>query len=161
LLCTFARGKDAARLTPWVLWMTLRTRVGTRRARRRAFLEMLFPRDTLDATKADELAAKVGALVGRDLADSPPILLQQLRALARHDVSAQLGKLAGIPSFVLSAELDLIARPPYGRALAAAIPSARFELFPHAAHGVTISEASAINERLRELFRSAETRNCS
>ncbi|HEY6170092.1 MAG TPA: alpha/beta fold hydrolase, partial [Verrucomicrobiae bacterium] len=29
LLCTFARGKDGARLTPWVLWMTLRTRIGS------------------------------------------------------------------------------------------------------------------------------------
>jgi len=27
LLCTFGRGKEGARLTPWVVWMTLRTRV--------------------------------------------------------------------------------------------------------------------------------------
>src|SRR4051812_15815037 len=42
LLCTFGRGKDAARLTPWILWITLRTRIGTRPMRRRAFLELLW-----------------------------------------------------------------------------------------------------------------------
>jgi pimeloyl-ACP methyl ester carboxylesterase len=36
LLCTFARGRDGARLTPWVLWVSLRTRLGPRAWRRRA-----------------------------------------------------------------------------------------------------------------------------
>src|SRR5688572_19884177 len=86
LFCTFARGKDAARLTPWVLWMTLRTRIGTRRMRRRAFLEMLWPVDTLNTVDNDELAGRVASLIGRDLADQPAILMKQVGALRHHDV---------------------------------------------------------------------------
>ena len=89
LLCTFARGKDAARLTPWVLWISLRTRLGTRRMRRRAFLEMLWPRADLAACDQDALATRVAALVGRDLAEQPPILMKQLSALGRHDISGR------------------------------------------------------------------------
>src|SRR5207247_6353917 len=41
LLCTFARGKDATRLTLAMLWIGTRTRIGPRRMRRRAFLELV------------------------------------------------------------------------------------------------------------------------
>jgi len=156
LLCTFPRGKDAARVTPWVLWMTLRTRVGTRRMRRRAFLQMLFAEDDLRCADIDALAIQVGALIGRDLADSPPILIKQVRALSRHDVSARLGELAGIPTLVVSAEHDPIAPPRYGRRLAQLIPGAKFEEFKGAAHGVIIDRAEAINRRLREFIGAAE-----
>src|SRR6185503_16008027 len=77
LLCTFARGKDAARLTPWVLWMTLRTRIGTRRIRRRAFLEMLWPMNSLQTADTDALASRIAALIGRDLAQQTSILMKQ------------------------------------------------------------------------------------
>src|SRR5262249_15194720 len=40
LLCTFADGKAAAPLTLRMLWLGLRTRIGTRRMRRRAFLQL-------------------------------------------------------------------------------------------------------------------------
>jgi pimeloyl-ACP methyl ester carboxylesterase len=47
LLCTFARGRDATRLTARMMWIGLRTRIGTRRSRRHAFLEMVMPPETL------------------------------------------------------------------------------------------------------------------
>ena len=156
LLCTFPRGKDAARVTPWVLWMTLRTRIGTRRMRRRAFLKMLFAEDDLRQADTDTLATKVGALVGRDLADSPPILMKQVRALSRHDISVRLGKLVPIPALVVSAEHDPIAPPRYGRRLAQLISGAKFEEFKGASHGVIIDRAEAINRRLREFIGTAE-----
>jgi pimeloyl-ACP methyl ester carboxylesterase len=160
LLCTFPRGKDAARVTPWVIWMSLRTRIGSRPMRRRAFLQMLFTRDYLRTTDADALAARVGALIGRDLADSPPILLKQIRALARHDVSRRLGSLTSIPTLVVSAEHDPIAPLIYGRRLSQLIPGATFEELPGAAHGVIIDQAEAVNERLRTFMESVErTRN--
>ncbi len=157
LLCTFARGKDAARPTPWVLWMTLRTRLGTRRMRRHAFLEMLVPKPELAGMDGDRVAAEVAALVGRDLADSPSILMRQLRALARHDGFARLGGLAGIPTLVISAEHDRIARREYGRELAKAIPGAVFEEIHGASHGVTIFHHAAISARLRRFFEAAES----
>jgi aminoacrylate hydrolase len=159
LLCTFARGKDAARLTPWVLWMTLRTRLGSRRMRRRAFLEMLMPPDDLQGVELDELAAQVGLLVGRDLADQPPILMKQLRALGRHDALNRLPELRDIPTLVVSAESDRIALPQYGRTLAAAIPGARYEQITAASHGVIFQKAGQINQMLAQFFESLGARS--
>ena len=36
-------GRDAARLTPDILWAGLRTRIGTRAMRRRAFMQLVMP----------------------------------------------------------------------------------------------------------------------
>ena len=154
LLCTFARGKDGARPTPWVIGMSLRTRLGPRPARRRAFLEMLYPRDYLKTVDLNRLAEETGRIVGRDLADQPPVLMQQLRALGRHNALGRLGELARIPTLVISGAHDPIAKPAYGRALAAAIPGARFEAWPEAAHGVIIQQAEQINRRLGTFFAS-------
>lgn len=157
LLCTFGRAKDGARLTPWVLWMTLRTRLGSRPSRRRAFLEMLFPAGYQPAEGEEALAARVAGLIGRDLADQPPIVMQQVRALSRHDASDRLGRLAGIPALVISGELDPIARPAYGRMLAERIPGAAFEVWPGTAHGLMLQQPEAVNDRLRRFFAEAET----
>jgi pimeloyl-ACP methyl ester carboxylesterase len=159
LLCTFSRGKDGARITPWVLWMTLRTRIGTRRMRRRAFLEMLWPAEALENAETGKLAERVAALVGRDLADQPPVLMKQVKALSRHDTSERLGELDGIPTFVVSAEHDPIALPRYGRMLAGAIPGAHFEVMPAASHGVTIHQADKVNQRLQQFLESVERRS--
>jgi pimeloyl-ACP methyl ester carboxylesterase len=148
LLCTFARGKDAARLTPWVLWITLRTRIGTRRMRRRAFLQMICPPAALQTDDTDALAARFGALIGRDLADQPPILMKQLMAMGRHDSYSRLGELRDIPTLVISAEHDRIALSRYGQMLASAIPGARFELLRDASHGVPIHSPGRINDLL-------------
>jgi pimeloyl-ACP methyl ester carboxylesterase len=148
LFCTFARGKDAARLTPWVLWITLRTRIGTRRMRRRAFLEMICPPAALQTADTDALAVRFAALIGRDLADQPPILMKQLMAMGRHDTYNRLGELRDIPTLVISAEHDRIALPRYGQMLANAIPGARFELLRDASHGVTIHAPERVNDLL-------------
>ncbi len=156
LICTFARAKDAARLTPWVLWMTLRTRLGTRRMRRRAFLEMLLPPDRATSEDPDALAVNWMPILGRDLADQPPIILRQVRALSRHDTSARLGELAGIPTWVLSADLDPIAAPRYGVALAKAIPGAHHLQLPAASHAVTLHDPERVNAPLREFLVHSE-----
>ncbi len=157
LLCTFARGREAARLTPWVLWMTLRTRLGSRSARRRAFLEMLYPTEYLQRSDQETLAAEVGDLIGRDLADSPPILLQQVRALGRHDLSQRLGELAAIPTLVVSASQDPIARPSYGRDLASRVPGAVFELIPEVSHGLPLHRPDLINDRLKQFLQQVDS----
>ena len=157
LLCTFARGKDAARITPWVLWMALRTRLGTRRRRRNAFLQMLFPPDYLRAADRDRLAVEVAAIIGRDLADSPPVLIKQVQALSRHDASGRLGQLKGIPALVVAARHDPIALPKYGRQLAQLIPGATFHEMAGSSHGVIIQEADEISRRLEQFFRAADS----
>jgi aminoacrylate hydrolase len=148
LLCTFLRGRQGAAMSPALFATAMRSRLGTRRMRRHAFVEMVMPTEYLATTDRDMLCARLGELFGRDLADSPAILMRQLRAMSRFDASARLASLAGMPTLVLSAAHDRIARPEYGRALAAAIPGARYVEVPDAGHAVTIQSAAAVNEFL-------------
>jgi pimeloyl-ACP methyl ester carboxylesterase len=148
LLCTFLKGKQGTMIAPAMLGTAIRSRLGTRRMRRRAFVELVLPREYLATQDRDRLCADLGTLFGRDLADQPPIVMQQLRAMGRYDASERLTALRGIPTLVLSATHDCIARPAYGRALAAAIPGARYVEIPDAGHAVVIQKSEQINEML-------------
>jgi pimeloyl-ACP methyl ester carboxylesterase len=154
LLCTFLHGKEAARLTPDILWTGLRTRIGTRAMRRRAFMRLVMPDGYLQSAPSS-LAADLALLFGHDLADQPPIVMKQLRAAARYDASARLGALGTIPTLVVSATFDRIALPRFGRALSAAIPGARYVEIADAGHGCTIQCAAQVNELLAEHFAGA------
>jgi aminoacrylate hydrolase len=154
LLCTFLHGKEAARLTPDIIWTGLRTRIGTRAMRRRAFMRLVMP-DAYLRTAVPTLADDLAGLFGHDLADQPPIVMKQLRAASRYDASARLGTLATIPTLVVSATHDRIALPRFGRTLAAAIPGARYVEIPEAGHGCTIQCAAQINALLAEHFATA------
>jgi len=154
LLCTFLHGRDAARLTPDIIWAGLRTRIGTRAMRRRAFMRLVMP-DTYLSRAAPTLAGDLAGLFGHDLADQPPIVMTQLRAASRFDASAQLGALAGIPTLVVAATYDRIALPRYGRALAEAIPGARYQEIPDAGHACPIQCAGQVNALLVDHFERA------
>ena len=155
LLCTFARGADVTSPSAWMVWMALRTRCGTSRMRRLAFLEMVMPTAVLARTDRDALAATLAAVFGHDLADQPPVVMKQLSAMRNFDASSRLHELAGIPTLVVSAKWDRIARPALGRALAQAIPGARYLEIDEAAHGVTIQCDLAINDLLAAHFAEA------
>lgn len=148
ILCSFARGRDATKLTPRMFWTGLRTRVGTRPQRRRAFLEIVMPPKLLALADPGKMASELAPLFGHDLADQPPVSMKQLSAMRRYDASPRLGELAGLPTLVVSATHDPIAPPAVGRAVADAIPGARFVEIPGASHGVTIQCADRINELL-------------
>jgi aminoacrylate hydrolase len=148
LLCTFARGKQATRLTLPILWLGLRSRIGSRVARRNAFLEIIMPSNYLRTSNKGQLAEELAPLFGHDLADQPPIVMKQLRALSRYDRRTDLAGLKSIPTLVLSATEDKIALPEYGRELAACIPGARFVEISDAGHGVPIQLASEVNALL-------------
>ncbi len=156
LLCTSSRGSHATRLTLSMMWLGLRSRVGTRRMRAHAFLEIVLPASYLANQDRDLLAARLEPLFGHDLAESPPIVMQQLKALKRFDATARLPELAGIPTVVLSAAEDLIFPSAFGRELTDGIPGARFVEIAHAAHGVTIQCAEAVNRVLLEHFSTME-----
>jgi 3-oxoadipate enol-lactonase len=153
LLCTFSRGPEAARLTPWVLWMTLRTRIGSARMRRTAFLEMLFSKNFLAAADCDHLAAEVGELVGRDLATSPAILMKQLIAMRNYNAFARLGSIT-LPTLILSGELDPIALARFSKSLAQVIPNHHFVELRGASHGCTIENANDVNRHYLEFLGS-------
>jgi pimeloyl-ACP methyl ester carboxylesterase len=148
LLCTFARGSQATRMTMWMAWVGMRTRIGPRRLRRMAFLRLVMAPDALAAADRDALAERLAPLFGHDLADQPPVAMKQLGAMRAYDATPRLGELAGIPTLVVSAEHDHIARPELGRALAAGIPGARYVEFAGASHGVPISHVEQVNALL-------------
>jgi pimeloyl-ACP methyl ester carboxylesterase len=158
LLCTPASGRAGAWPGGRVIWIGLRGRVGTRAMRRRAFLELMMPRSALLEVDVAALAEQLAPVLGRDVADSPPILLQQVRAMGRHDITGRLSALVSIPTLVVSADEDPIAPPSAGRATAERIGSARHVELPDSAHGVTIHRADVVNRLLAEHWLAAEPR---
>ncbi|HXW07143.1 MAG TPA: alpha/beta fold hydrolase [Vicinamibacterales bacterium] len=156
LLCTFARGSQGSKLTPALLIAAIRMRIGTRRMRRHAFLELVMPSAYLRGQDTDRLAEDLRPLFGHDLAEQPSIAMRQLRAMARYDSSGRLAALGGIPTLVVAASGDRIAVPAYGRALTAAIPGARYVEIGDAGHGVTIQRADEVNGLLASHFLAAD-----
>lgn len=156
LMCTFFRGRDGAKLTARVIWMGIRMHVGTKRMRRAAFLQNVLPARLLAEHDTDELAAELAPYFGRDLADQPPVVVKQVKALGSHDVSAELGALSKIPTLVLSATEDKIAPPRQGQLLARAIDGAFYVELENAAHGCTIMERDKINAILAGHLRAVE-----
>jgi pimeloyl-ACP methyl ester carboxylesterase len=153
LLCTMARGSDAGR-TPGMAWLGVQSRIGTRRARRRAFLRIVLPDRVLETADPDQLAAEYAELFGHDLAAHPLVEYLQLAALQRADTSSRLHGIR-VPTLVVAARHDRIAPPRLGRALCDAIPGARFIEVPDAGHGAPIQVAVELNARLREHFAGA------
>jgi pimeloyl-ACP methyl ester carboxylesterase len=157
LLCTFSRGRDATRPSPWMIWTGLRTRIGTRRQRRHAFLKFVLPPETLAISDLDALAERLSPIFGHDLAEQPPVVMKQLAAMGSYDATSRLSELSGLPTLVVSAFHDRIARPELGRALAAGVPGARYVEIANASHGVTIERPEQINNLLLEHFTQTET----
>jgi pimeloyl-ACP methyl ester carboxylesterase len=155
LMCTFARGRQGATMSLPLFVTALRMRIGTRRARRQAFLELIMPPRYLAAADRDALAARLHPLFGHDLAEQAPIAMRQLRAMSKYDASARLATLGAIPTLVVAAREDRIALPRYNRELAEAIPGARYVEIADAGHGVTIHRAGEINRLLAEHFAGA------
>jgi pimeloyl-ACP methyl ester carboxylesterase len=158
LLCTFADGRIPNRLTSWMLWVGIRTRIGTRRARRRAFLQLVMPPDAYRAmTDSDAAAGELAPLFGHDVADHPPVTMKQLGAMKRYgDTTPRLGELKDLPTLVVSAEHDPIAPPSAGRAIAAGISGARYVELAGASHGMPIHQPARVNELLLDHLRQAE-----
>lgn len=156
LLNTFASGAVPTALSPWVMWLGLRTHVGTRRMRRRAFLEMILAPGERAGADLDALADRFSALFDRDLGDPAPVEMKQVRAMARADATPFLAGLAGLPALVVSAEHDRLAPPSAGRALAAGLPGARHVELAGCSHAVPIHRAAEVNAHLLAHLDAAE-----
>lgn len=155
LLCTPESGRAAARPGLSLIWTGVRMRIGTRSMRRRAFLEVVMPRSVLATADCEALATSLAPLFGRDLADNPAIIMQQVRAMSTHELGPRLAGLASNPTLVLCADEDPIAPPAAGRATVERIGRARYVELTDCSHGVTIQRAEQINAILDEHFRAA------
>jgi pimeloyl-ACP methyl ester carboxylesterase len=152
LLCTFARGKQGATMSLPMVVTAIRMRVGTRAMRRRAFMQLVMPEAYLARVDQAALAEQLRPLFGYDLASQPSFVMQQVRAMSRFDVSRRLNELSRIPTIVVSATEDRIAKPEYGRELDELIGTSRYVEIRNAGHGVTIQSADRINELLLAHF---------
>ena len=161
LLCTFPDGRTGARLTRDTFFTGLRTRIGTRAMRRKAFLSLVLSKAGMADATRPALEATMTELFARDLAHQPPIILRQLRAMARYDAMWRLRCLGSIRTLVMSGGQDRIAKPEYGRALAAAIPGAAYVEVAHAGHAVPIETPWIVNRLLNEHMRDATQRVAS
>ena len=123
--------------------------------RRRAFLELIMPGTEMSAADVERRAEQLAPLFGHDIAAQPPIVMAQLRALGKYDASSRLASLGSIPTLVMSAERDIIARPASGRALAATIPGAIYVELDGAGHGVPIQYPERVNQLLSVQFEKA------
>lgn len=144
LLCTFTGRRTAAPLTPRMIWLGLRARVGTRAMRRRGFLRLVLPPG--GTTDAGTLAE----LFGHDLADQPPVAAAHLRAMRQTDLTDRLLELAGLPALVVSATHDPIAPPRAGRALRDGLGGAHYVEVSDASHGLPITHSVQVNTLLQE-----------
>jgi aminoacrylate hydrolase len=161
LLCTFPDGKSGSRLTRDTFFTGVRTRLGTRAMRRKAFLSLVLSKAGMDDAARPGLEATMTELFARDLADQPPIIMRQLRSMSRYDTKWRLRFLSSIRTLVVSGEEDRIAKPEYGRALAAAIPGAAYVEVANAAHAVPIESPEIVNRLLAEHLRDATRRVAS
>ncbi len=158
LLCTFADGRSAVKMTPRMLWLGTRSRLGPRAARRNAFLQIVMPPDFLKSADKPALAKSLEPLFGHDLADHPPVVARQLAALRIYNAVPRLHELAGLPTLIMSAAHDPISRPKdAGRILAQKIPGSRHEEFPDASHGLPIQLADRVNGLLLEHIQTAQS----
>lgn len=153
LLCSFARGKGVGPLSWRLISAGVRMQIGTRAMKRRAFLEMVVPPGA--GGDRDALAAELAPLFGHDLAVSPPVVKEQMKAMRAFDVMARLGELSGLPVLVANAEFDPIAPPKLGRDAAGGIPGAKFVNLDGASHGIILTEPERVNRILTEHFAKA------
>jgi pimeloyl-ACP methyl ester carboxylesterase len=79
----------------------------------------------------------------------------QVDACLAHDTSDRLAEITA-PTLVVAGELDILLPPRLGEAVAAAIPNARFEVWPGEAHQPFQEVPDEFNTRLDDFWREAE-----
>jgi aminoacrylate hydrolase len=150
-MCTFAGGRDLLRPSARLIWLGVRSRFGSARARRLAFARLIMPDAYLAARGAEVVMTELEEIFGRPLWQGPAIADVQLRALRSHDEREQLPRLAALRCIVMSGRLDPIATHAANAALAAGL-SAPHRVWDDASHALPIQHASAVNEVLRAHF---------
>jgi pimeloyl-ACP methyl ester carboxylesterase len=156
LLCTSAAGRDLVTLSWWSFWLGLRMKIGPRRRRRRAFLEMVMPASSLPDLDHEASAAALAPLFGYDLADQPIVSLKQAAATRAYSAADRLDELPTVPTMVLTGAEDRVALPQHGAALARRLRHARHVELAGGAHGLTIHRADEVNAILHRHLGDAE-----
>jgi pimeloyl-ACP methyl ester carboxylesterase len=113
-----------------------------------AVVDALLPK-LLGETSHRERPALVATLKERILATSPRALANALYGLAARADSRAMLPAISVPTLVLVGEEDANVTPDEAKAMAAAIPGARFEVIPRAGHLANLENPDAVNAALR------------
>ncbi len=154
LLCTFPSGRMAAPLSPRMMWLGMRSQLGTRSMRRRGFMRLVLPPGPIK--NINDTAKRFAILFGHDLGDQPKIIGDQLRAMRASDLTSRLGELVELPTLVVSAYHDPIAPPAAGKAIRDRIHGSSYIEVADASHGLPITHATRVNRLLKDHFLKAE-----
>ncbi|MET0390846.1 MAG: alpha/beta hydrolase [Polyangiales bacterium] len=150
-LCTFAGGQDLGSPSARLMWLGMRSRLGTREMRRRAFARLVMPESYLERCGDDRVIGELEEVFGHPLWQSSPLADRQLRALRAYDDRGELPKLAALRCLVLSGRLDPIATHQANVTLAQAI-GAKHKVWEDASHALPIQHATEVNAALRDHF---------
>jgi pimeloyl-ACP methyl ester carboxylesterase len=156
LVCTSAAGADLVQLSWWKISVGIRSKLGPKRLRRRAFLELVMPEKARREADPDAVARRLEPIFGYDLASQPAFALKQVAAMRGYDAGPRLERLAGKPTLVVSGSLDRMAPPRAGRALAAGIAGSQYVEIDDEAHGLTVFAADRVTGLLSVHFEGAD-----
>lgn len=148
LLCTFADGSVVTKLSPWMLWVGIRTRLGTAAMRRKAFLKLILSPDEYQKVDAPNLSKKFEPLFGHDLAESPSVVMKQLAALGKCNLLPQLSQIPQVPTLVVTSQFDRIAPPKCGQLISQNIVNSKYCEISNAAHGLPLTHVDLTNDLL-------------
>ena len=87
------------------------------------------------------------------------VMARRLALLETFDVADQLWRI-DVPTLVLAGSRDVIVPPARQRALAEAIPGARFELIDGAGHVAFLTHRNEVTRRVRKLLRTLRHSTC-
>ena len=150
LMSTFADGSRIGKVSSAaMLWLSMRTVIGTRRMRRHAFLRNAFPAEWLEGRDLDELHERMAAIFGRDLGTTPPVVMQQLKCckhLRPYETVAQ----HKLPTLILHGEQDNLAPITGGHQLKEVYPHAKAHFVPEAGHALPLQCEALCNQWLLE-----------
>ena len=144
----------AAPLTARMIWLGMRSQLGTRSMRRRGFMRLVLPPGPIK--NINDTAKRLAVLFGHDLGDQPKIVGVQLRAMRSSDLTPRLGELVELPTLVVSALHDPIAPPATGKAIRDSIRGSNYIEVADASHGLPITHATRVNRLLNDHFVKAE-----
>jgi pimeloyl-ACP methyl ester carboxylesterase len=156
LVSTYAR-PDALLRAQLKLWRWLPEVAPDERAFFEAFFTWVYtPRAHTDGT-VEQMVEEALAFPHQQTVEA---FQAQVDACVAHDTADRLAQIA-VPTLVLAGEYDMILPPRLGRSVAAAIPGARFEVVPEAAHQPFQEIPDEFNARVDAFWRAVEVKPAS
>lgn len=145
LLATTARGKNTTRPDLSTGVELLRTAFGSRRARLRALVDLVFSAESIESRGYEALMEEVAPAHG-----TAPLreVLAHKRAIERHDTRARLAEIAA-PTLVVQPTADRMVNPIESTLLASLLPSPRLVAVDGAGHRVHADRPDVVAEAVR------------